>query len=196
MRVSIFLLIASLVPTIAVAQDIVAQNHASGAQSHTEHGAAHGRAAPPTVSLSEPGQGAFAALSEVVTVLEADPNTDWARVDLGALRDHLMDMDRLVTTAIPSEERLDDGLRVVVTGDGATMEAVRRMVPAHAAELAKDGRWTVETDVTPDDVVLTVRSESVETVRRIQALGFYGLMASQDHHREHHLGIALGRSSH
>ena len=187
MRVSISLLAASLFPSIAVAQD-----NRGDATSHAEHR----RAAPPALSLSEPGQSAFAALSEVATVLQADPDTDWARVDLGALRDHLMDMDRLVTNAMPSEERLDDGLRVVVTGDSATMEAVRRMVPAHAAELAKDGRWTVETDVTPDGAVLTVRSESVETVRRIQALGFYGLMASQDHHREHHLGIALGLASH
>ncbi|KQI69185.1 hypothetical protein AN189_06355 [Loktanella sp. 3ANDIMAR09] len=32
--------------------------------------------------LTEPGPGAFEALSETVHVMENDPATDWARVDL------------------------------------------------------------------------------------------------------------------
>lgn len=50
--------------------------------SHTGHGdgmnhSAHVQEQARTgAALSEPGQGAFAALSEVVRALEADPNTD------------------------------------------------------------------------------------------------------------------------
>ena len=52
------------------------------------HQAMHdGAAAGP----AEPGQGAFAAMQEIVAILEADPTTDWSKVDLPALRQHLAD---------------------------------------------------------------------------------------------------------
>src|SRR5438046_3161300 len=40
----------------------------------------------------EPGQSAFAAIQEIVALLEADPGTDWTKVDIEALRRHLVDM--------------------------------------------------------------------------------------------------------
>src|SRR5579884_926245 len=40
---------------------------------------------------SLPGQGAFGAIQEIVRSLDADPNTDWSKVDLEALRQHLID---------------------------------------------------------------------------------------------------------
>ncbi len=43
--------------------------------------------------LTEPGQSAFAAIAEVVRVLEADPQTDWENVNVDLLRQHLRDMD-------------------------------------------------------------------------------------------------------
>ena len=163
------------------------------------HGAAHGggghRGDAPAV-LGEPGQGAFAALSEVVAMLEADPATDWASVDLDALRAHLVDMDLLATRAMVRVERLPDGLRAVATGDAETAAALGRMVPAHAAELAADPSWTVAGTATPNGATLTVTSDDPATVARIHGLGFFGLMASRDHHRAHHLAIATGASPH
>ena len=47
------------------------------------------RGARPT----EAGQGAFAAIQEIVAILEADPDTDWSKVDIDALRQHLVDMN-------------------------------------------------------------------------------------------------------
>ncbi|MGR3436232.1 MAG: hypothetical protein ACU0CO_15300 [Shimia sp.] len=150
------------------------------------------RADEPPAALTEPGQGAFAALSEVGALLEADTTTDWSRVDLDALRAHLVDMDRVATRADVRTERLTDGLRAVATGDRATAAALGRMVPAHAAQLAADTSWTVVGEATSDGAILTVTSADPATVTRIQALGFFGLMASQDHHRAHHLAIARG----
>jgi hypothetical protein len=40
-----------------------------------------------------PGQDSFGAIQEIVRILEADPNTDWSKVDLEALRQHLIDMN-------------------------------------------------------------------------------------------------------
>ena len=47
------------------------------------------------------GQAAFATISEVVRLLKADSATDWSKVDIEALRRHLIDMDA-VTMRSPS----------------------------------------------------------------------------------------------
>jgi hypothetical protein len=173
----------ALAACLLLAAGPVAAQHAGHRETH---------AAP----LTEPGQGAFAALSEVVARLEADPATDWASVDLGALRDHLIDMDRLVRDAEVTSEAVAGGLRMRVTGDAAARAAARRMVPAHAAELARDTRWTVAASEEGGAVILQATSDDPATVARIRALGFFGLMASQDHHRAHHWRIATGQGGH
>ena len=177
--------------TIAIAQT----NH-TGHCDGMDH-SAHGQEQIATGDvLSEPGQGAFASLSEVVRVLEADPGTDWAKVDLTGLRSHLVDMYRLVSDSIVTETDLPDGISAISTGDAATIATLRRMVPAHASQLARDDRWTVEATQTNDGMELRVTSDDPAVVARIKGLGFFGLMASQDHHREHHLMMALGEDAH
>ncbi|XDA98707.1 hypothetical protein AB1M95_02030 [Sulfitobacter sp. LCG007] len=148
------------------------------------------------IGLTEPGQGAFAALSEVVRVLEADPETDWGRVDLARLRAHLLDMDRLVSDTVVTETTLPNGLSALATGDPETLAALRRMVPAHAVQLARDDRWTVEVSELESGMELRVTSDDPAVVARIKGLGFFGLMASQDHHREHHLMMARRENAH
>ena len=151
---------------------------------------------PPDRTLTEPGQGAFAALSEAVRVLEADPNTDWTKVDLAGLRAHLLDMDRLVTDTAGTETMLSDGILAVATGDDATIATLRRMVPAHAAQLGRDDRWRVLATETDTGAELRVTSSDPAVVARIKGLGFFGLMASQDHHRGHHMMMARGEDAH
>lgn len=167
-------------------------NHAAHMQTRTETSQVSAPMDDPV--LTEPGQGAFAALSEIVAVLEADPKTDWSAVNLTALRDHLIDMDRLMRDAVVAEEVMPEGLRATMTGDPSTLLAAKRMVPAHAAELLKDDRWRVEARENVTNVVLTVTSDDPATAARIKGLGFFGLMASRDHHREHHMRLALGGS--
>lgn len=168
---------------------------------HTAHGdemdhALHGQVDTVGAVLTEPGQGSFAALSEVVRVLEADPNTNWAIVDLSGLRAHLVDMDRLITGAFVTETVLPNGVSAVATGNAETIATLQRIVPAHAAQLANDNRWTVEATQTDDGMELRVTSDDLAVIARIKGLGFFGLMASQDHHREHHLMMARGRNAH
>ena len=132
----------------------------------------------------------------MVALLEADLATDWGRIDVDALRAHLVDMDRVAIRAAVQVERRPDGLRAVATGDAATAAALGRMVPAHAAQLAADPSWTATGAVTAEGAVLTVTAGDPATVARIHALGFFGLMASQDHHRAHHLALVTGGSPH
>ena len=79
MRTKIILTAMAFTSGAAIA---IAQTNHSGHGEGMDH-SAHGQDQTVTAGiLSEPGQGAFAALSEVVHVLEADPDTDWATVDL------------------------------------------------------------------------------------------------------------------
>lgn len=193
MRLKIVLAVVAVVGGSAVA---LAQTMRSDHDEGVDH-ATHGQDRPVGgIGLTEPGQGAFAALSEVVRVLEADPDTDWGRVDLAGLRAHLVDMDRLVSDSVVTETELPNGLAALATGDAETLATLRGMVPAHAAQLAQDGRWTVEASDMENGMALRVTSNDPAVVTRIRGLGFFGLMASQDYHREHHLIMARGEDAH
>ena len=78
---------------------------------------------------SMPGQDAFGAIQEIVGILEADPKTDWSKVDLEALRQHLIDMNEVTLGADAAAMRIDGGLAVAVTGSGRTLAAIQRMIP-------------------------------------------------------------------
>ncbi len=144
---------------------------------------------------TETGQSAFAAIAEIVTILEADPQTDWSSVDIGALAAHLADMDMLMQATV-QEAKLADGLemRIDVTGDGGA--AAGRMVPAHAPVLAGETGWMSQAEVSDGGIVWRVTAADAADVPRIQALGFFGLMATGAHHQAHHLAIARGMPLH
>ena len=67
------------------------------------------------------------------------PATDWSKVNISALREHLIDMDEVTMRARRERAALDNGLEITVTGQGRTLGAIKRMVPAHAHELAALG---------------------------------------------------------
>ena len=193
MRTKIILTATVLIGGAAFA---IAQTSHTGHSDGMDHSAHGQEQAMSGAALSEPGQGAFAALSEVVRVLEAAPHTDWAQVDLAGLRAHLVDMDRLVMDALATETDLPDGISAIATGEADTIATLRRMVPAHAAQLARDDRWTVAATETNEGIELRVTSDIPAIVARIKGLGFFGLMASLDHHREHHFMMAQGKDAH
>lgn len=142
-----------------------------------------------------PGQGAFGAIQEIVGILEADPNTDWSKVNISALREHLIDMNEVILKAVESERKLDNGLEIAVTGEGRTLDAIKRMVPAHARELAKTG-WSAATEHLPNGVKFTVTSTDPQQVVKIKGLGFMGIMVQGGHHQLHHLAMAKGDFAH
>ena len=164
--------------------------HAQG-MDHSAHAAMPGSEAG--ALPSEPGDATFAAIAEIVALLSADPDTDWDRVDIDALRRHLVDMTRLMEDAEVTGTPVPGGLSMRIATDGRGGEAARRMVPAHAPILAAETGWT--SDLTEEDggIVWLVRG-NVEDARRIRALGFFGLMATGDHHKAHHIALARGQA--
>ncbi len=158
-----------------------------GADRHGDHMAMAAHSGP-----TEAGQGAFAAIAEIVAILEADPETDWSKVDISALRQHLLDMSTLTLGAQAAEQPVDGGLKVNVTGEGPTRDAIQRMVPAHAAELDKISTWSASAAVNDSGATLVVTSSDPNEQAKIIGLGFFGLMATGSHHQAHHLAMAKG----
>ena len=154
------------------------------------HGA---KASGPTM----PGQDAFGAIAEVVRILEADPATDWSKVDLERLRQHLIDMNEVTLRAAVSATGVPGGLAMDVTGTGRTEQAIRAMLVPHAGELDRMPEWSARTEVIPGGVRLTViarKADDAKLVARIRGLGFAGLITEGAHHQPHHLAMAKGEA--
>lgn len=156
------------------------------------HGGMHGQQSGlPTM----PGQDAFGAIQEVVQILEANPATDWSKVNIAALREHLVDMSEVTLRAAANERMLDNGIEIAVTGEGRTLAAIKRMVPAHVRELAEIG-WKAKTEDLPNGVKLTVTATEAAPLTKLKALGFFGIMVQGGHHQPHHLMMAKGEFVH
>jgi hypothetical protein len=151
------------------------------------HAMMMGQAQQPTM----PGQAAFGTIQEVVQILEADPATDWSKVNIAALREHLIDMNEVTLRAVANQRLLDNGIEITVTGEGRTLEAIKRMVPAHAHELGQIG-WNAATEDLPNGVKLTVTTTDPKQVPKLKGLGFMGIMVLGAHHQPHHLMMAKG----
>jgi hypothetical protein len=146
--------------------------------------------------LTLPGQDAFGAIQEIVRILEADPDTDWSKVDLEALRQHLIDMNDVTLKANAVSKRIDGGLEIVISGAGPTVGAIHRMVPAHAQEINGQHGWRVTATSLPDGALLTVTSSDPKEVQHIRGLGFIGILVTGADHQPHHLMMAKGTFQH
>lgn len=171
--------LALLIPAPALAQN---HEHPPG-MTHTE--------AVPT----QPGQATFAAIAEVVAILRANPATDWSKVNIEGLRQHLIDMDDVTMRSEVRQEAIPGGARFTVTGAGRTTEAIRRMAAAHGTIVASDStqRVTVEQFVGGARLSVVIHdTANVSAVVRIRGLGFHGLLTTGEHHGAHHLALARG----
>ncbi|WP_368346486.1 hypothetical protein [Pelagovum sp. HNIBRBA483] len=143
-------------------------------------------------SPAEVGQSAFAALAEIVDMLRQNPHTDWDSVDIPTLQKHLVDMELLATQSVALQTKVDNAVQFSVTGEPEVIEALHRMVPAHAPFLDAETGWTTKVEINDSGVVVRVKGDA----QVIVALGFHGLMTIGAHHQEHHFGIATGTMSH
>jgi hypothetical protein len=142
-----------------------------------------------------PGQDAFGAIQEVVRILESDPTTDWSKVNIAALREHLVDMNEVTLRARAETRVMNNGVAIAITGEGRTLDAIRRMVPAHVHELREIG-FDAVTGELPNGVMLTVTASAAQPLTKLKALGFMGLMVQGGHHQPHHLMMAKGEFVH
>lgn len=129
-------------------------------------------------------------------MLNADPATDWSKVDIQALHQHLVDMDNLTLRAQVLAEPMPTGARFTVTSPDASVEgSIRRMVRAHAATMNGANGWTLTPQETAGGMVLEVSGLAGDAAK-INGLGFIGVMTLGMHHQAHYLMIAKGMKPH
>jgi len=171
----------------------VARAQATGGMDHARHAASMG-----ATTAAPAGQDAFAAIAAVVAVLEADSTTDWSKVNIGALRQHLIAMNDVTLGATSAQTAVTGGARMDVTGDGRVAESIRALLRAHAPQLEALGLYRATVTEIPRGARLTVTASDpgdVTTVARIRGLGFSGLLTLGAHHAEHHVAIARGSAT-
>lgn len=154
------------------------------------------QAEPALNAPRETGQSAFAAIQEIVALLEADPGTDWSKVDIEVLRRHLVDMDAVTLRAQVAAQPVDGGARFVVTGEGDVAGSIRRMVFAHVATMDGANGWHLAAEDHAGGAIFTVTSPRAYDTVKIRALGFIGVMALGMHHQHHHLMLSRGMNPH
>jgi hypothetical protein len=172
-----------------LATPVIAQEHTAN-MDHSAH-----TAGMSAIEITEPGQSAFAAIEQIVLALDMDPSTDWSSVDISGLREHLRDMDLVFTAAEVSSEPVAGGMRFTVTGEGRVREAIRNMTIAHAGVMDGADNWGYAAEEHPEGATMTVTVPPFD-MPRLQALGFFGVMATGMHHQDHHWAMATGGNPH
>lgn len=143
------------------------------------------------------GSGIFDALSAEVAHLEADSSTDWSKVDLEALRQHLIDMNEVMLNASVVQKPVAGGVTMTITGTGRTVGSIQRMLTAHMKMLQQSGKYLTTVKNVSNGVVATVTAPAPAAdaaVAKIRGLGFAGLMTEGTHHGRHHRAMAHGDS--
>jgi hypothetical protein len=140
----------------------------------------------------EVGQGAFAAIHEIVGMLEGNPKTDWSKVNIDALRQHLIDMDNVTLHARITYEPIANGEHIHVSGDGGVRDSIQRMVTMHVAMAGDTPDWHMQAMNAPDGVHLNVTAKTAIGLQKMKALGLIGMMAEGVHHERHHMMLATG----
>lgn len=173
----------------ALATAILIWPLAGAAQEH-QPGMTHAGA---TTSVSEPGQGAFAAIAEIVAELQSDPATDWTRVDIEALRQHLIDMDNVTLRSAVEVTEVPGGATFAVSAaDPEVVASIVLMVTAHAATMDDPAGWRYQVMTSDTGAAMTVTGDAAQ----MRALGFIGVMTVGMHHQAHHWAIATGAAPH
>lgn len=150
----------------------------------------HHTAAP----LNMPGNEIFGTIQEVISKLEADPATDWSKVDLEALRQHLLDMKAFTEEVLViSQKPYEKGLEISVKPETErAARALKRVLKMHPAMLKKEKDWDMKTKEEDGKWRIIVTTPDASEVDKIRALGYIGILTAGAHHQLHHWMIASG----
>ncbi len=140
----------------------------------------------------ETGQSAFAAIQEIVVMLEADPTANWSKVDIEALRQHLIDMNDVTMGAVVDAKQAGASMRFAVSGDGQVQESIKRVVMAHAATMNGVDGWKFVLETSDKGAVLIVTPPDKTSMMKLRGLGLIGILTLGMHHQQHHWMLANG----
>ncbi len=155
-----------------------------------------GNAASPTETvLTLPGNDVFGAIKEATDALMASADTEWDKVDLEALRQHLLDMKHVTEeVSILSKADIDKGVVIKIKAQPESLASLERVMSAHPAQLFSDKGWQMTVKQQADEFTLTVTTEKAEDVAKIRGLGYGGVLTIGGHHAVHHWALASGKA--
>ena len=149
------------------------------------------------VVLTESGTDPFATLQEVVTALEANPDTNWEKVNIEALRLHLVEMQDMTINVDVKHQYIDNGFQAVVTPTtNRAVKSLTRVLSGHPAQMKAETGWDMQVQNNNGVFTLTVTTDNVKDVAKIRGLGYIGVMAYGNHHQPHHWALASGENPH
>ncbi|MFK5891768.1 MAG: hypothetical protein QM504_00940 [Pseudomonadota bacterium] len=148
--------------------------------------------------LKEAGNDVFGTIQEVIQKLEVDPETDWSKVDLEQLRQHLLDMCHFtINVEVISQEPISAGVKIVIrpTMPAASI-ALDRALSAHPKMMKKETGWDIKFTKTDHTYVITATTSKSDEIDKLRGLGYIGIMAYGKHHQPHHWAMATGKHPH
>lgn len=171
--------------------------YAENAKSHSTRHEMHSSSVS-SAPLKEAGNDAFGTIQEVIRKLNHDPKVDWSKVNLEALRRHLVDMnDMTLNVEVLSQQPLDKGVKLLMRASTLKSEsALDRVFSVHPAQLKRETGWEMSVQKKEKIYTLTITTEKPDEVNKIKGLGYIGIMASGSHHQAHHWMMAKGENPH
>jgi hypothetical protein len=149
------------------------------------------------VVLTESGTDPFATLQEVITALEANTSTNWEKVNIEALRLHLVEMQDMTINVDVKHQYIDNGFQAVVTPTtNRAVKSLTRVLSGHPAQMKAETGWDMQVSNNDDIFTLTVVSKKAHEVAKIRGLGYIGVMSYGNHHQPHHWAMASGENPH
>jgi hypothetical protein len=149
-------------------------------------------------ALTEAGTDMFATIQEVVQKLSADPGTDWSKVNLEALRQHLRDMFEFsYNVDVISQQSIDQGVKILIKPVTAKAEyALNKVLRAHPMMLKMETGWDMQSSKSGGQYQIIVTTTKPAEVEKIRGLGYIGLLAIGNHHQAHHWAMSKGQDPH
>ena len=195
-RSGMILLTLGALQSAAVAQTTM--THTPG-MNHKMHNAQAPATTPgmaaATGQPTEGGQSAFATIAEIIVLLKKDPKTDWSKVNINGLREHLVDMSEVTLKANAKMSVKGNAVTFNVTGTGRTLLAIQNMAIPHSMVLSGTTNWKVSAQKTANGAIMTVVVPNEKELAMVKGLGFFGVMATGAHHQAHHYLMAKGATN-
>ena len=138
--------------------------------------------APSATPLKEAGNAIFGTIQETIKMLDADPNTNWEKIDIEGLRQHLIDMENFTSGVdVLSEKKIEKGAEMVIRAKSEMAHhSLSRALKAHPSMLTSETGWTMGVKQSKERFTLTIETQKPEEVARLRALGYIGVMALGD----------------
>ncbi|NQZ30949.1 MAG: hypothetical protein HRU06_06720 [Oceanospirillaceae bacterium] len=151
-----------------------------------------------TLQPTEAGNDAFGTIQEIINILQRDPSVDWRRVNLEALRVHLIEMqDMTLNVEVIKQKPIKNGFVAVIKATSRRAEfSLTKVLAVHPKMLAIENGYNMAVASENNQFKITVTATNEQDIIKLQGLGYIGVMALGNHHQMHHLAIAKGQQSH